>query len=46
METKQYVLTKKVAKQGKQAIIVIPKLLQEIVKPGTLVKVTLDVIGG
>ena len=46
METKQYVLTKKVAKQGKQAIIVIPKLLQEIVRPGTLVKVTLDVIGG
>lgn len=46
METKQFVLTKRVAKQGKQAILVIPKLLQEALKPGTIVKVTLDVIGG
>ena len=46
METRQYTLTKRIAKQGKQAILVIPKLLQEALKPGTIVKVTLDIIGG
>lgn len=45
MENKQFVLTKKVAKQGSQAIIVIPKMLQEMLKPGTIVKVTLDILG-
>ncbi|MEM2874306.1 MAG: hypothetical protein QW063_02595 [Candidatus Nanoarchaeia archaeon] len=46
METKQFTLTKKIAKQGNQAVLVIPRLLQGILKPGTLVKVTLDIIGG
>jgi antitoxin component of MazEF toxin-antitoxin module len=45
MENKQYVLTKKIAKQGNQAVIVVPKLLQAALKPGTIVKVTLDVLG-
>ena len=40
----QYIITKKVAKHGKQAIIVIPKLLEISLKPGTIVKVTLDVL--
>ena len=44
MENKQFVLTKKIAKQGKQAIIVIPKLLQGILQPGSLVKVTIDML--
>lgn len=43
---KQYILTKKIAKQGKQAVIVIPKLLQDALKPGTIVKITLDILGG
>jgi sporulation-control protein spo0M len=46
MTQKSYTLTKRIAKQGKQAILVIPKLLQEALKPGTIVKVTLDIIGG
>ncbi len=40
----QYTITKKIAKHGNQAIIVIPKLLQEDLKPNTIVKVTIDVI--
>ncbi|HLD88815.1 MAG TPA: hypothetical protein VI894_01265 [Candidatus Nanoarchaeia archaeon] len=40
----QYIITKKIAKHGNQAIIVIPKMLQEDLKPNTIVKVTLDVI--
>ncbi|MBS3072897.1 hypothetical protein J4477_03630 [Candidatus Pacearchaeota archaeon] len=40
----QYIITKKVAKHGKQAIIVIPKVLENELKPSTVVKVTIDVI--
>lgn len=41
---KQFVITKKVAKHGKQAIIVVPKLLEQELKPNTVVKLTIDVI--
>jgi hypothetical protein len=41
---KQFILTKKIAKQGTQAVLVIPRILQNILKPGTLVKITLDVL--
>ena len=41
---KQFILHKKVAKHGKQAIIVIPKILQDELKPRTIVKVTIDVL--
>ena len=40
----QYIITKKVAKHGKQAIIVIPKVLENMLKPSTVVKITIDVI--
>ena len=40
----QYIITKKVAKHGKQAIIVIPKVLENELKPSTLVKITIDVL--
>jgi hypothetical protein len=40
----QYIITKKVAKHGHQAIIVIPKVLQDKLKPKTLVKLTIDVL--
>ncbi|MBI2148818.1 hypothetical protein HYU23_03995 [Candidatus Woesearchaeota archaeon] len=40
----QYIITKKVAKHGKQAIIVIPRILENELKPGTVVKLTVDVI--
>jgi hypothetical protein len=41
---KQFTITKKIAKHGSQAIIVIPRLLETELKPGTVVKVTMDII--
>ena len=41
----QYALTKRIAKHGRQAVIVIPKILEKELKPGTIVKMTLDVMG-
>lgn len=41
---KQYTITKKIAKHGKQSIIVIPKLLESDLKPGTITKVTIDIL--
>ncbi len=40
----QYTITKRIAKHGNQAIIVIPRLLEDELKPGTIAKVTIDVI--
>ena len=45
MENKKYTITKRIAKHGSQAIIVIPKLLQEYLKPGTITKINIEVIG-
>ena len=44
MANRQFVITKRIAKHGKQAIIVIPTLLQQELKPGTVVKLTIDVV--
>jgi hypothetical protein len=41
---KQFIITKKIAKHGKQAIIIIPMFLIDKLKPGTLAKLTIDVI--
>ena len=41
---KQFILTKKIAKHGSQAVIVIPKFLQEELKPHSIVKLTIDVL--
>ena len=40
----QFTLTKRIAKHGRQAIIVIPKLLENELKPGTVVQATISVI--
>jgi hypothetical protein len=40
----QYIITKKIAKHGSQAIIVIPKILQDLLSPNTIVKLTIDVV--
>jgi len=42
---KTFTITKKIAKHGKQAIIVIPSVLSDKVKPRMLVKVKIDVLG-
>ena len=41
---KQFTITKKIAKHGPQSIIVIPKLIEKDLKPGTIAKVTIDVM--
>jgi predicted membrane GTPase involved in stress response len=41
---KQFIVTKKIAKHGKQAIIVIPKILESELRPNTIVKVTFDIL--
>ncbi|MEK6800915.1 MAG: hypothetical protein AABY05_03205 [Nanoarchaeota archaeon] len=44
MEKKKFVITKKIAKHGNQAIIVIPRVLENQLKPGTIAQVTIDII--
>lgn len=41
---KQFIIIKKVAKQGNQSIIVIPRILEKRLKPGTITKLTIDVL--
>lgn len=44
MAKKSFTITKKIAKHGNQAVIVIPSILLEKLRPKTLVKVTIDVL--
>ena len=44
MEQKQYIITKKIAKQGDKLVICIPSLLKDELKPSTVVRLTIDVI--
>jgi len=41
---KIFTILKKIAKHGSQAIIVIPRLLESELKPGTITQVTIEVI--
>jgi len=41
---KIYTITKKIAKHGNQAVIVIPSFLQQDLKPKTIVEVKINVI--
>ena len=41
---KQFVITKKIAKHGSQAVVVIPRILEDELKPKTVVKITFDVV--
>lgn len=41
---KRFVITKKIAKHGSQAIIVIPRLLEEHLKPGTIAEISINVL--
>ncbi|MEI6849806.1 MAG: hypothetical protein WCK29_02090 [archaeon] len=44
MENKTYTLTKRIAKHGNQAIIVIPKIIEQSLKPGTIVELRIEVL--
>ncbi|MDP2925763.1 MAG: hypothetical protein Q8N99_05315 [Nanoarchaeota archaeon] len=42
--TKRFTITKRIAKHGSQSIIVIPKILEESLKPGTLAEISINVL--
>ncbi|MBW2990243.1 hypothetical protein KY348_00900 [Candidatus Woesearchaeota archaeon] len=44
MGDKQFIITKKVAKHGSQAVIIVPRVLEKELKPKTVVKLTIDVL--
>ncbi len=44
MNTNKFTITKKIAKHGNQAVICIPKLLEEQLKPGTIAEITIEVL--
>jgi len=41
---KQFTITKKIAKHGTQAIIVIPRILEAQLKPGTITELTIKIL--
>jgi len=43
-ENKSYTITKRIAKHGKQAVIVIPTVLARHLEPQMLVSVTIEVL--
>jgi hypothetical protein len=45
MKQKQFIITKRIAKHGDQAIIVIPRLLEQELAPGTIVQIAIEVLG-
>jgi len=40
----QFTITKRIAKHGKQSVIVIPSILKDQINHGMLVKITIDVL--
>ncbi len=42
MVTNTFTITKKIAKHGSQAILVVPRVLEHELRPGVLVKVTFE----
>jgi hypothetical protein len=44
MTNKEFTITKRIAKHGKQAVIIIPTVLQEELRPRTLVEVKLKIL--
>jgi hypothetical protein len=41
---KSFTITKKVAKHGSQAIIIIPRLLEDELKPGTIIEMRVNIL--
>ena len=44
MTNKTFTITKRIAKHGNQAIIVIPKILEEQLKPGTIAEININIL--
>ena len=43
---KNFRITKRIAKHGSQSIIVIPRILEDKLKPGMIVELNIDVLQG
>jgi len=43
-ENKQVIITKKIAKHGSQAIIIIPRILEKQLSPGTVAEIKINVL--
>lgn len=43
-ENKKFTITKRIAKHGNQAIIVVPRMLESHLKPGTIVQIKLEIL--
>ena len=43
-KNRTFTITKKVAKHGTQSIIVIPRILEQHLKPGTLTQISIEVL--
>ena len=43
-EQRKFILTKRIAKHGNQAIIVIPRILEGELKPGTIAEITINIV--
>jgi hypothetical protein len=41
---RRFVILKRVAKHGRQSVIVVPAMLKDKLKPGTLLQLTMDVL--
>ena len=44
MTTQQFTITKKIAKHGSQSIIVVPRILESQLPPGTIVQLGIDIL--
>jgi len=43
-QNKSFTITKRIAKHGKQSVLIIPTLLQEHLEPGRLVEIKIEII--
>lgn len=41
---KKFTITKRIAKHGNQSIIVVPRMLEQHLKPGTITQVTIEIL--
>lgn len=41
---KEFAIIKKIAKHGKQAVIIVPKILENKLKPGTIVELKINIL--
>lgn len=41
---KCFTITKRISKHGRQAVIVVPKVLEESLKPGTVAEISITVL--